>query len=267
MARFATVRLLASLAVFIAADTAAQSIHPVEPARGSDLPAHVISALSSIEDFSFSFSQPGFYAVLSHIKTDVDSLDLSESATPIDAWTVLLERPAEFRGLPVTVEGTVGRNTQWQFEQPEHWALGPVWQLELTRRDQPIAVTLILTEDAGDIPLGATLRVTGYFVMMRNYYSATNRVQQAALLVGHGPTLISKPVGQVNQRSRPNHLIAIVAACTAGAFVVWLILRRSLSRGPHDLRELRASRPAPESLADDLAAWTANDPTQNDETP
>jgi hypothetical protein len=260
VARIATILPPTTIAVIIAAGAAAQASRPADLLQAPTLPPDINAALASIEDFSFSFSQPGFYAVLAHVKTDSESLDLSADATPISSWTPLLERPTEFRGLPVTVAGTVGRNTQWRFEQPEHQQLGPVWQLELSRTDQPIAITLILTEDAGDIPLGATIRVTGYFVMMRSYYSSTHRVRQAALLVAHGPTLIATQTNQASQPAGSYRLIATVAACTAAALAAWLVIRRKSSTGAHDPRELRASRPAPESLADDLAAWAARQP-------
>ena len=221
----------------------------------NELPDDVQAALETIEDFSFSFSQPGFYAVLEHVKTMSGSPGQAREAVLIDDWTALLERPADFRGLPVAIEGIVGRNKAWRFEQEQHRHLGTVWQLELWRADQPIAATLILTDDASDIPVGATIRVTGYFVLIRQYHSGTRQIRQAALLVGHGPTLVSQTAAPTRTRSASSSLVGMVVAVTLALLVVWILLRRSVVRTRRTTGALRASRPAPVSLADELAAW------------
>jgi len=231
----------------------AQSSRPAE-----ELPEEVRAVLSGVEDFSFSFSQPGFHAVLEYVKSMTGSPGQAREAVLIDDWTTLLERPADFRGLPVTIEGIVGRNKAWRFEQEQHRHLGAVWQLELWRADQPIAATLILTDDAGDIPIGATIRVTGYFVLMRQYHSGTRQTRQAALLVGHGPTLVSQTAART--RSASSSLVGIVVAATLALLVIWILLRRSAARTRRTTAAPRASGPAPVSLADDLAAWAEEEP-------
>jgi hypothetical protein len=240
----------------------AQTTRPAISQPSPELPENVRAALGEIQDFSFDFAYPGFYAVLEHLKTTSASPGHVRPPLEIDDWTVLLERPAEFRGLPVTIEGIVGRNTAWRFEQEEHRQLGTVWQLELWRPDQPIASTLILTGDATDIPLGATIRVTGYFVMIRQYYSQTKQVRQAALLVGRGPTLVSQPVARTGTRSNSRWIIGLLVAATAALLVTWILLRRSVARSRRAAKTLRASHPAPVSLADDLAAWAAEESEQ-----
>jgi len=242
----------------VAAQTA--QLAASQPAR--ELPEDVRAALEESDDFSFDFAQPGFYAVLQHLTTTREPPGHARGALEIDDWTVLLERPADFRGLPVTIEGVVGRNKPWRFEREEHRHLGTVWQLELWRRDQPIAATVILASDASDIPLGATIRVTGYFVMMRQYYSPTKRLRQAALLVAHGPTLVSQPVARTGTRPTSNWIVGVLVAATAAMVVVWILLRRSVGRTRKATQSLRASGPAPVSLADDLAAWATEETGQ-----
>ncbi len=255
-------RLLPVLALVLPAGPgAAQTTAPAISQR-PELPEEVCAALERVEDFSFSFAQPGFYAALEHLKTSRDSPGHALRPLEISDWTVLLERPADFRGLPVTIEGVVGRNKPWRFEREEHRHLGTVWQLELWRRDQPIAATVILTEDAGDVPLGATIRVTGYFVMMRQYYSATKRLRQSALLVAHGPTLVSRPLARTRTRSTSSWIVGLLVAATAALVVVWVLLRRSVARTRTATQTPRASHAAPVSLADDLAAWAAEESGQ-----
>ncbi|MFQ5806464.1 MAG: hypothetical protein ACE5I3_08440 [Phycisphaerae bacterium] len=228
-----------------------------QPSR--ELPNEVHAALEQTEDFSFNFAQPGFYALLEYLKTTNNPPGHARGPVALSDWTMLLERPADFRGLPVTVEGFVGRNKAWRFEQEEYRHLGTVWQLELWRPDQPIACTLVLTGDASDIPLGATIRVTGYFVMIRQYPSQTRQARQSALLVAHGPTLVSQSAARTRTGSTSNWIVGLVAAATAALIVIWILLRRSIPRTQGATPALRASGPAPVSLADDLAAWVAEE--------
>src|SRR5262249_30056189 len=142
--------------------------------------------------FSFSYAQRGFYAVLQHVKrTGRASLDESEPLI-IGDWRELLERSSDYRGRAVTVTGLVGRNTAWKPLDPQQSSLGTVWELQLHRDDQPLICKCILVGDAGDIPIGARIEVTGVFVMIQQYYSESKRLRQAALLVGVGPTSLSQ---------------------------------------------------------------------------
>jgi len=249
-------------AIIASCATMAQTPLPADSQPTSELPANVQAALADIEDFSFSFVQPGFYALLEHLKTTHRPPGLLRPPLPIDDWTTLLERPADFRGLPLTIEGTVGRNKPWRFQQEPHRRLGTLWQLELARADQPLSATVILTNDASDIPLDATIRVTGYFVMIRQYYSRTNRIRQAALLVADGPTVVSTAVARTAGRSGLNLLIGALVALTAALLVIWILLRRSVVHPRQSASALHASTRAPTSLADDLAAWAAEDSDQ-----
>jgi len=235
---------------------------PSQPAsatsRSAELPADVLAALEAVEDFSFNFDHPAFYALLEHVKSSALSPGHAREPVEIEDWRILLERPADFRGEPITIEGVVGHNRAWRHLRDEHRRLGTVWQLELKRGDQPIACTVILTHEASDIPLDATIRVTGYFVMIRQYYSETNRVQQAALLVAQAPTLIARDVAGA-PRSPRSRWVWLVIVATGGLLAAWILLRRSTAGGPRDPRTLHAERSAPVSLADDLAAWAAED--------
>lgn len=241
------------------ARTSAQSRPSTDGQPGPELPDQVQSALSQMDDFSFSFAQPGFYAVLEYVKRANISPGHARPPVEVEDWQALLERPADFRGQPVTIEGVVGRSSAWQFEHEQYRQLGTVWQLELSRPDQPIAATLIFTNDASDIPLGVTIRATGYFVMIRQYYTASKRIGQAALLVAPGPTLISQQAPRPSARRDSRNLVGPLVTGTAALVIVWFLLRRSVARNRQTIRTLRASGPAPMSLADEFSAWAARE--------
>jgi hypothetical protein len=216
--------------------------------------------LAHIEDFSFSYAQRAFYSVLDRVRqTGVAALDEREPLTIID-WKTLLERSADYRGRAVIVEGVVGRNSAWKPLDERQQALGTVWELQLHRDDQPLICKCILVGDAGDIPIGARVTLSGVFVMIQQYYSESKRLRQAALLVGVGPTTVSQATGS-KAPQRSDTLTGAIFALLTGLALAWFLLRRHMQadKARDAARAASASRPAPVSLAEDLAAWANED--------
>lgn len=248
----------------LAAVAAGQTSLPATQSTGWELPDETRAALAQIRDLAFNFDQPGFYAVLDFVKHSPHSPGFRQEPIVVDDWRDLLERPSEFRGRPVTVEGVVGRNRSYKLiGRPE---FGDVWQLGIRRDDQPITCTLVFTENADDVALGSVLTTTGYFVMVRQYYDSSNRVQQAALLVAPGPSVVSR-------RAPPSATGTgmdwrwMVAAVALGLLVTLVLLRQAGRDRGHDVRALRASHDAPVNLADDFESWAAGEPVENERPP
>jgi hypothetical protein len=232
---------------------AAQTTEPVaNPEAASELPAAVRDALATIQDFAFNFDHPGFYAMVEFVKRSGLAPGMSAAPIEVKDWRDLLERPGEFRGRPVTIEGIVGRNKD-PYLMAGHEPLGRVSQVELRRGDQPIPCTLILTEDVRDLPIGANIRVTGYFVMMRQYYGAGHKPIPAALIVARGPSQVSRTVPLDARIDWRWIAIAVVAA-----LIITILLLRGGSRKRPDLHALRG-RPAPLSVADEFEQWAAKE--------
>ncbi|GMU81239.1 MAG: hypothetical protein AMXMBFR47_11100 [Planctomycetota bacterium] len=211
--------------------------------------------LSEIKDFSFSYAQPGFYSLLRHVKQQ--GLDPARPPVEGAAWTELLERPADFRGALLRVSGVVAGNRRWKHNSAEYEDIGYVSEVHLTQADQPLICKLILTGDASDVPLGAMIDVDAYFVTIQHYYSESKRQCQAAVFVGVGPTTVST-AGAAPQRAFD--WTGPILATTGGFLIAYLILKRTL-RGHRPIESLRASKPAPLHLADDLAAWVRSEHT------
>lgn len=231
---------------------------PANSGPAWELPEEVRAALADTRDFAFNFDQPGFYAVATFVRGSPRSPGFAQVPLEVEDWRDLLERPSDFRGRPVTIEGRVGRNKDpyTLHARPE---LGQVTQLELFRPDQPLACTVLLTTPAADVPVGATLRVTGYFVMIRQYHGPAGRVQQAALVVAPGPSRIDLAAarrGAVNLADWR----WMAGAAVLGLVIAVVLVRRAGRAVRRDLRELRARRNAPVSLADDLARWADREP-------
>lgn len=190
-----------------------------------ELPEAALAALSDIRDDALDFSQPGFYAVVEAVRQGATPGSAEPVLKPGD-WRALAERPAEFRGRPVSVRGSVGRNSNWSL--PGRPEAGTLWQLELYDRGQPLACTVILTEDASDIPLDSVIEVTGYFVMLRSYLLKDGSLRRAALLVGAGPSLLERGgAGKPSFLSRPEALWWGLGAVAGGLMIALLLLRRA----------------------------------------
>jgi hypothetical protein len=248
-------RLALLCAVWLTAAAAVgQDSRPVD----AELPPAVRAALDQTENGCFNFAQPGFYAVVDFVRHCPHSPGFRETPLAVHNWHDLLERALDLRGRVVTITGTVGRNKD-PYTLQTHPELGPLCQLELHRPDQPITCTIICTENAAAVPVGAELEITGYFVMIRRYLGPSQRQQQAALIVAPGPSVISLAAPRATDPGTLDWRW-MMSAVVAGILVtLWLLRwsRRAAHRDPHTLR---AERTAPMNLADDLADWAASEP-------
>ena len=253
-----TGRLLILVVVLATASTSAAWLAAAsQPASRSteELPPDVLSQLSSIEDFTYDFDHPGYYALLRFVKQSRFAPGFGCLPIAVDDWRTLVERPKDFRGLPVTIEGTVGRNKD-PYVHPRYPELGQVWQVELRRPDQAISCTVVFTSDVSDLPLGADIRVTGYFFKINRYPTRGGQPGLSALLVAPGPTQISRVRSQAVFAPDWRWLsAALVVGLAATLFLLW----RSRRIARHELRTLRAQHEAPLNLADDLAEWAARE--------
>jgi hypothetical protein len=252
--------VLAAIGAFGAEAARAQESLPA-PRVGStsELPPEVQVALRSTQDLAFNFDQPGFYALVRWVQQMPHSPGFAQAPVEVTNWQDLLERPADFRGRVVTITGVVGRN-KVPYTLRSAPDIAPLSQLELHQPDQPLACTAILTQAATDIPLGTTVRITGYFLMVRQYYEDARHVRQAALVIAPGPTELSRAQPLAGgEYDNPLDWRWVLAAIGLGLLITILLLRWNARAPRTELRDLHASHAAPTSLAEDLAQWARRD--------
>ena len=256
-----TALLVATACVALPPAAYAQESQPTShPAGAEELPERIITLLNNVEDFSYDFDLPAYYALFEFVQHSPQPPGFAREPIVANDWRELIERPADFRGLPITIEGVIGRNKD-PYTHSRHPELGQVWQVELRRHDQSTSCTVIFTSDVSDLPLGATIRVTGYFVKINSYPTKSGTPGLAALLVAPGPTEVSRPAPATSQGLDWRWMtVAIVVALV----VTVILLRRSTRPARHDASSLRASHAAPLNLADDLADWAEGDPPDAD---
>lgn len=222
----------------------------------TDLPPDLEKALDAVEDHTPSFDSPAFYALLRYVKNA--TLFFDPDAPPLKDWQVLIERPASFRGRPVTVEGRVGRNSSFHFQREEHKDLGPVTELQIANPGVPVSCRLVLTNDASDIPIGATVRVTGYFLMAHEYLAPNKRTMRAAVIIAKGPLQVT------TTRTRPPLMPQpgwswLIGALIVGGIVGWIMLRQTAAENRADLRTLRARTSPTANVAEEFRNWAESE--------
>lgn len=253
-----TLSLVACVAALTSSGQAPPATAPGAATRPTaELPEAVRAALASTTDFAFNFDQPGFFAVVEFVKRSRQSPGFAETPLPVHDWRDLIERPADHRGRVITVEGVVGRNKD-PYALASRPDLGSLCQVELRRPDQPYSCTVIFTNDAAAVPLSATITVTGYFVMVRQFRGANGGDQQGAVLVAPGPTLVSTAAPQHSDAAGPDWRW-LAGAVTLGLVVAIILIRRTSRPAARNVHDLTASQAAPVSVADDLAAWAADE--------
>jgi hypothetical protein len=222
----------------------------------SPLPDSVRARLAEVSDFSFSYDGSALLALLRHLKSGTPGpAEVAETTR----WSDLLERPADFRGIAVTVTGVAGRQHSWRYRQADRADLGPIHELQLRRDDQPIVCKLVCTQDVSDVPVGAVVTMTGYFLTIQQFHSESNRLHHAAVIVGVGPTQVSTEVRETGSSAPSLPVYGILAAVAIGLLIAWFLMRRTPTRPSTAARALRAEHAAPMSLADDLAAWARDE--------
>jgi hypothetical protein len=219
-----------------------------------ELPPDILAGLSTLEDFSYDFDRPAYYALLAFVKHSPRAPGFARPPMEVSDWQELVQRPSEFRGLPITIEGVIGRNKD-PYINTRHPELGQVWQLELGRPDQATSCTVICTTDVSDLPLGATIRITGYFVKINRYPTQSKAPGLAALLIAQGPDAVIRATPQL-ATSGGLDWRWLTAAIVAALVITVVLLRWSRHVARHDMRGLEARHAAPINLADDLARWS-----------
>ncbi|MCA9242894.1 MAG: hypothetical protein KDA32_02975 [Phycisphaerales bacterium] len=200
---------------------------------GDKLPAKIQAQLADVRDFEFAYGNEAFFAVLRYVADRDTSLPVD--AQLIDDWRALLERPADFRGEVVQIEGVVRRNTGWRPKREDLHPIGEVSELQLTRNGAPLICKAILTESNADLPIGATIQLSAVFVMIESYRGErTGDTRHAAILVGQAPHIVSAPTVAEPPAPRSNRSVLLVGAVIGGVGTAILIMARARGAGSSD---------------------------------
>lgn len=260
-------RLIPILCVAASAPSAALAQPPAStsaesaPAAPPALPdaAQGAALLAAVEDYTLHFDDPAFYWLLRRVReVDLPGAFAPRSGETPVPWTFLAERPGEYRGRIVVVEGVVESCLAYEVTPRDGPPLGRVFQLELSDAGAPRFFTVISAADERPIPLRSRVRARGYFLKMRQYRAADARPGYSPLIVAHHIDVIAPPRAWPNASGRGllSNSTNLLIVATAALAVVWLILRRATARPsptksparPHAPAHSREAPPTPDDL-------------------
>lgn len=210
-------------------------------------------------DGTFSFDDEAFFWLCAQVRTNSARRELlaasSESPTPVRQ---MMERPADFRGLPVVVEGILRSREEYEIRgRPE---LGRMTQLELSVPGSRAIMTVVCTERAGGVSAGMAVRATGYFLKLRQFRTTDGQVGAGVVLVTNGMVRATRPEmsGATESqgawsRVRDEWVFAGITAL----LVVWLLIRRRMRGIPasRSTSAMRSASPGPAATGDSDFAW------------
>ncbi len=238
-------------------EPASQEVHDQSPADAD----RIRSLLSDVRDHVFSFDHPAFYRIRELVATEGDlakyRIDAGETPTP---WRFLLERPSDYRGSLVLVEGLLLSKSSYQV--PNRPDAGPYHECHLGQADSRAVCTVVLAEDPAEIPINATVRTKGYFILARAFENKAGET-------GSGPLLVARrlekcaPAGATADSHADTQLLRWVVGATALLAIIWLALRRVFQRSPSGAESIsRTHRSTGETQRD--FDWLLEDSTQGD---
>ena len=215
----------------LSALAASASAQPAPQAAGSSAPteelAHARRLLEGVRDHAFSFDDPAFYAFCRFLKRP----DREEVPPPEPLpWRCLLERPSDYRGQLVALEGQLRSRQPFRVEG-ERRDVGVLHQCILSEWDTRALSTVVVIDDPGEIPLRSRVRAVGYFLKVRAFQTAAGGSGVGPLLVARRLEVLAPPArlggGIFTRWSGLDWLLA----GTGILAVAWLALRRATARG------------------------------------
>lgn len=261
--------------VVLSASCAAPSVPPVQewtgPVRSEPVTTMARGLFDQVVDGTFSFDDEAFYWLCEHVRSGSARRELlaaaSSSPTPIRQ---LLERPGDFRGQPVVVEGIL--RSREAYEIRARLELGRLTQLELSWPGTRAIITVVCTERPASSSAGAPVRATGYFLKSRQFRTADGQPGAGVVLVTNGMISSSPTSARVSSSRefsfellRTEWLVTAIAVLV----VVWLVLRRRM-RSPAGARlaprEQDSARGKQETGDSDFAWMTTQDPQASERT-
>ncbi len=225
--------------------------------------AHAAKLLDAVKDHVFSFDDPAFYWFCRYVaagKAD-EALDHEKSDEPLP-WKMLLERPADYRGKPVRIEGYV--QTIQAFDVSNREGIGRLYQCELAESGTRALCAVICTEEPANLPLRSRVRAQGYFIKVRAYQTNDGETGEGPLIVAKRISLCFPSTSSIPGGGPGNSVERWMIPSVALLAVVWLVLRRIARKPMGASTILPADRRSAKATNDDFDWLTDSSPGSSD---
>ena len=193
------------------------------PADSADPRAEGRRLLEDVRDGVFSFDDPAFYWFCRYV--DSHEIEAAADEAPV-AWSTLAERPSDYRGQLVTIEGVVQSLAAHDVTNRPN--VPRLYQLQLSSRDSAQLCTLVATEDPGDVPMRSLVRARGYFIKIRGFRTKGGDE-------GSGPLIVAASLAEVRAPASPpstsseRRISSWLIGGVAVMALIWFVMRRRLS--------------------------------------
>ncbi|MCZ6698208.1 MAG: hypothetical protein O7D94_04675 [Planctomycetota bacterium] len=185
--------------------------------------------LDGIQDNVFSFDDDAFYCFCSWVASmSNDGQPIANSGDDPVPWRFMLERPGDYRGRWIALEGTLQRRST--FRVPDRLGDLDIHQCELSAGDTRSFCTVITIDDPGGIPIRSRVIAEGYFIKVRAYTTSAGESGAGPLIVARGLRVIDAPPARASNDSDGSGPGGWLVGGTAALAVVWLVLRRTVRR-------------------------------------
>jgi len=276
-----------------------------KPASDPDAPTttrsieHGMRLLSNVRDNVLSFDDPAFYWFCRYVTTpegaaaladtesnpnhnangaadhetaatggSSNSANVSDVPAEADPTPIkfLLERPNDYRGKPVTIEGTLVAKWSWSVDNRD--VPNPLNQCEIAVAGTRALAAVVTTESVDAIPIRSRVRARGYFIKVRAFQTTGGEPGAGPLLVARSLTLIKSNgaiAGAGSESTAGKSAQMWILAGTLVAAVAWLMLRR-MARKPQSAAttpSFRSTAMSENAAADDFD-WMLKNPDSKD---
>ncbi len=231
-----------------------------QPAAVDDL-AEGRRLLREVRDHEFRFDDEAFYWFVEKVRTDATAkrYDVAEDEAPVN-WRHLLERPDDYRGRLVVVQGRLMRHEQYRLTDREQ--LGTLHQCELADPTTRAICTVVLTQSPGNIRTRSLVRCKGFFIKVRDYATDSGDEGSGPLVVAPRLEFVASPTSGTGAEGQPVPGTGWIVGVTALLALVWVLMRRNATRPiPEELPHRAGGTVAPSSADFD---WLEEGASVND---
>jgi hypothetical protein len=228
--------------------------------QATDDLAHAAKLLEDVRDNVFSFDDPAFYWFCRYVASGKADAALAGKESPESLpWSMLIERPSDYRGKPVVIEGTL--QSARAFDVTNREGLGRLYQCELSETGTHALCTVICTQEPAEVPLRSRVRVKGYFIKVRAYQTSAGESGAGPLIVARNLHLLTSPAAGPPRSGSSTALNRWLIPGIALLAILWLWLRRAATRRSAARESHLSGRPGARAATgtDDDFAWLPSD--------
>ncbi len=188
--------------------------------------SHGRQLLQPVRDNVFSFDDPGFYWFCRYVRRHPPA-DAAATATPV-AWSALLERPSDYRGQTVVIEGILQARTA--FDVSNRPGIDRLYQCEISSPETRALGTIVCLSDPSEILIHSRVRANAYFIKSRAFRTNAGQDGAGPLLVASRLILAQSPAMPGDRTVLSRSISTWLGASIAGLAIFWVVLRRMTAR-------------------------------------